>query len=221
MITKAKNTFLCFLIIQLLLIMSSVSYAKGCPNNWKRPSTQTMELGTIYATFAKYENGERYLSMKTGKLKIDVYYLRDALLVKGMDDIEINYDSILGLPVMFALPMQVVSRAVPKGFCNVTEKISFSIMGAEGEISPSAQELLNYKFTSIDKKSAKVKINYFSGTMGFTPPPNAPSEDIDVRGYKLVGQNKPYPVIGSKDLPVTTLGALRRALAEKKNSSTP
>ena len=218
MIAKAKNTFLYFLTIQLLLIMPSISYADNCSNNWKRPSSQTMETEVISATLTEYANGERYFSMKTGTSKVDIYYLRGALLVKGFDDDEINDESIFLLPLMFAVPIKVVSQAVPKGPCSITQKTSFELPEAEGEISPSAQGMLNYKFISVDRTSANIKINHISGTMQFTPPLDAPSEDSDVRGYKIVGPQKPYPVIGGS---YTTLGALRRALKEKKSSPKP
>jgi WG containing repeat len=53
--------------------------------------------------------------------------------------------------------------------------------------------------------------------MKFTPPEAAPSDDTVVKGFKIVDRFKPYTVIGSKDMPVTTLGELRRALDAKKD----
>ena len=221
MTIKIKKILLYLLAIQILFItLASISHAATCSNNWLRPSLQTMETEIMYATLTEHANGERYLFIKQGKSVFNVYYLRGALLVKGLDDAEINYDNIFWLPMAFARPMYIVSQAVSQGPCSIKQKTMFSLSDAEGEVSPLAQGMLSYKFTaSANSKSTNAEKIHFSGTMQFTPPLTAPHKDSDVRGYKLVGQTKPYPVIGSADLPVTTLGELRRLLIEKKNSS--
>lgn len=215
---KIKKILFCSLVIQILFItLSSISYAATCSNNWLRPSSQTMETEIMYAMLTEYANVERYFSMKQGGKTIDIYYLRGALLVKGLDDSEIKYDSIFWLPMVFVMPSVVVSKAVPQGPCSIAQKIPFSLPDAEGEIVPVAPGVLTYKYTSIDKKSADAKISHFGGMMQFTPTLAAPDENTNVKGFKLVSRTKPYPVIGSSDMPVTTLGELRRALDAKKD----
>jgi hypothetical protein len=223
MIAKSKRTFLFFLIIQFLLMMSSFSYAADCAsnNNWKRPSSQTMERGNINAAMTKYENNERHFLMKTGESQIDIYYLDEMLLVKGLDDAEINFNSIALLPMVLSTPMKILSQALPQGPCKITKKITFSLPNIDGEIEPAAEGVLKYKFVITDKKSKDVKVNKFSGMMQFSPPTPMPDENTDVRGYKLVGRTPPYTMIGSSVLPVSTIGELRHALKEKKKSSKP
>jgi hypothetical protein len=223
MIAKNKNIFIYFLVIQLLLIVPSFSYAIDCAsnNNWKRPSSQTMETKHISAALIKYENNERYFSMKRGESQVVIYYLEEMLLVKGLDDAEINFNEIVLLPAILATPVKIISQAFPQGPCKITKKTTFVLPDAEGEIVPSSDGGLNYKFVLIDKKSKEVRTINFIGTMRFTPPIPEPDKNTDVRGFKLVGRTEPYTVIGSSVLPVVTLKELRRVLKEKKSSSKP
>ena len=218
MIIKIKKMLFCLLAIQILFItFSAISYAATCSNNWLRPSSQTMETEIMYATLTEYANVERYFSMKQGGKTIDIYYLRGALLVKGLDDSEIKYDSIFWLPMVFVMPSGVVSKAVPQGPCSIAQKIPFSLPDAEGEIVPVAPGVLTYKYTALDKNSADTKMNHIRGMMQFTPTLAAPDENANVKGFKLVSRTKPYQVIGSSDMPVTTLKELRRVLDAKKD----
>ena len=217
MIIKIRKMLLCFLAVQILFItLSTISYAATCSNNWLRPSSQTMETEIMYATLTEYANVERYFSMKQGGKTIDIYYLRGALLVKGLDDSEIKYDSIFWLPMVF-MPTAVLSKAVPQGPCSIAQKTPFSLPDAEGEIVPVAPGVLTYKYTATDKNSADAKMNHIRGMMQFTPTLAAPDENTNVKGFKLVSRTKPYPVMGGSDMPVTTLKELRRALDAKKD----
>jgi hypothetical protein len=220
MIIKIKKMLFCLLAIQILFItFSAISNAATCSNNWLHPSSQTMETEIMYATLTKYANGEYYFSIKQKGENIDIYFLMGARLVKGLDDSEINYDKIPWIPTVFAMPIQVLLRAVPQGPCSVTQKITFSLPDAEGEITSSAQGVITYRYTATDKKSADARMSHVRGMMQFTPPLAAPSETSNISGYKLVGREKPYPVIGSKDMPMTTIGKLRRELCERQSGT--
>jgi len=62
-------------------------------------------------------------------------------------------------------------------------------------------------------------MNHIRGMMQFTPTLAAPDENTNVKGFKLVSRKKPYPVIGSSDLPVTTIKELRRELYERQSGT--
>ena len=218
MMLPFKKSILCCIAIQLFLITPSILYAASCSNNWLRPSLQTMETEIVYATLTEYTNGERYLFIKQGKSAFDVFYLRGALLVKGLDDSQLNYDTIWQLPMMF-MPMAILSQAVPQGPCSITQKTPFSLPEAEGEITPISQGVIRYEYALKDTKTADTTPRRFRGTMQFTPSAAAPSEDADVKGYKLVGRTKPYPVLGSAGMPATTIRELRRVEAAKAKAA--
>lgn len=215
MIIKIRKMLLCLLAIQILFItLSTISYAATCSNNWRRVSSQTMETEIMSASMTEYANGERYFSIKQGWKTTYVYYLHGALLVKGLDDNEINYNNIFWFPMVFTQG-GVLSKAFPQGHCSITQKTQIALTEAEGEVVPASQGIIAYNYTLTGKQNVK----HFKGVMSFTPQDAAPSEDTVVKDFKIVGQSKPYTVIGSNDMPVTTLGELRRALIEKKNSS--
>jgi len=212
MIIKIRKMLFCLLAIQILFItLSSISHAATCSNNWLRPSSQTMENEIMSASMTEYANVERYLSIKQGWKTTHIYFLRGTLLVKGLDDSEINYDNIFWLPMVF-MQGGVLSNAFPQGPCSITQKTPIALNEAEGEIVPKSQGFIEYDYTLTGKKNVK----HFKGVMNFTPKEAAPSDDTVVKGFKIVERTKPYTIIGSKDMPVTTLGELRRALDAKK-----
>ena len=213
MIMKMRKMLLCSLVIQLFFIsLSFVSYATTCSNSWLRPSSQTMETEIMFASMTDYANIERYLSIKQGWKTIHVYFLQGALLVKGLGDSEINYDNIFWYPMTF-MQSGVLSKAFPQGPCSITQKTPIGLNEAEGEVVPKSQGVIEYDYTLKGKQNVK----HFKGVMNFNPKEAAPSDDTVVKGFKIVNHTKPYTVIGSKDMPVTTLGELRRALDAKKD----
>jgi hypothetical protein len=212
MIMKMRKMLLCLSMIQLLFIsLSFVSHAATCSNNWSVPSSQTMETEIMSASMTDYANIERYLSIKQGWKTIHIYFLQGVLLVKGLDDEEINYNNIFWYPMMF-MQGGVLKKAFPQGPCSITQKTPIASPEAEGEVAPKSQGVIEYDYTLKDKRNVK----YFKGVMNFNPKEAAPPDDTVVKGFKIVDQSKSFLVIGSKDMPVTTLGELRRALDAKK-----
>ncbi len=218
MIAKSKNIFIYFLIIQLFFGMPSFSYAGDCVSNnsWKRLSSITMETNVVSAALTKYANKERYFSMKTKESQVDIYYLDEIFLVKGLAEAEINFHGIFLLPMVLSTPVKIASQAFPQGPCKVTKKTTFSLQNIDGEVEPATDGIINYKFIITDTKSKDVKITEFKGMMKFALPISEPDKNTDVRGYILVDGKPPYTIIGSSVLPVTTIGELRRVLKEKK-----
>ena len=172
---------------------------------------QTMETEMIYAALTEYATGECYFFMKQGTKAFDVYYLHGALLIKGLAESDIDYDNIFWHLMVFVMHAGILTKVVPQGPCGITQKTPISLPEAEGEIIPIAQGVISYHYQTRDKKSAE----HFRGTMQFTPPAAAPSDDADLKSYKLVGRTKPYPVLGGKDMPVRTIAGLRRVMAAK------
>ncbi|MBN1365082.1 MAG: WG repeat-containing protein [Syntrophaceae bacterium] len=212
MIMKIRKMLLCFLAVQILVItFSAISHAATCSNNWRSPSSQTMETEIMTASMTDYADIERYLTVKQGWKTTHVYFLQGVLLVKGLDDDEINYDNIFWYPMMF-MQSGVLSKAFPQGPCSITQKTPIALTEAEGEVVPESQGVIAYDYTLKGKQNVK----HFKGVMKFTPKEAAPSDDTVVKGFKIVNRTKPYTVIGSKDMPVTTLGELRHALDAKK-----
>ena len=234
---KIKKILFCSLVIQILFItLSSISHAATCSNSWLLPSSQTMEMENMSASITEYANGERHFSIKQGGEYIDVYYLKGALLVKGLsaDKIEsYSRETIWWLPMVFVVPASVLSQAVPNGPCNVSGKTPFSIKlsgaigygphkltHAEGEVFPKSPSEIVYKFNAATDPPAKDgKFILYSGTIKLSPKEAAPEDNTNILGYILVRQTRPFLVVGKSDLPVNTLGELRRALMEKKSNS--
>jgi len=234
---KIKKILFCSLVIQILFItLSSISHAATCSNSWLLPSSQTMEMENMSASITEYANGERHFSIKQGGESIDVYYLKGALLVKGLsaDKIEsYSRETIWWLPMVFVVPASVLSQAVPNGPCNLNGKTPFSIKlsgaigygphkltHAEGEVFPKSPSEIVYKFNAATDPPAKDgKFILYSGTIKLSPKEAAPEDNTNILGYILVRQTRPFLVVGKSDLPVNTLGELRRALMEKKSNS--
>lgn len=215
---QLKKLLFCCMAIQIILITPSILHAATCSNNWLRPSSQTMETEVMSASMTEYANGEHYFSFKQGGKEFDVYYLKGAVLVKGLDDSEINYDHIFWLPTVF-MQKGVLLQAFPQGPCSVKQKTTFSLPDATGEITPVAPGVFDYQYSLEKSISSDKDIRNFKGTMKFTQPLAAPFEDSNISGYKLVKREKPYQVIGSKDMPAITIRELRRELYEIHNGT--
>jgi hypothetical protein len=160
------------------------------------------------------------LSIAAGNTAVDVYYLRGGLLVKGLADSELQYDNIWMLPMAQGMSAVLLASAFPNGPCSVAQKTSFTAFSAKGDISPISTGVLAYAY--IDGGPAApsgTKGVRHEGVMKFTPPAAEPPADLDIRSYKLVRRSKPHLVIGTPDLPASTLGELRRWLSGKKADS--
>jgi len=209
---QLKKLLFCCMAIQTILITPSILHAATCSNNWLRPFSQTMETEIMSASMTEYANGEKYFSMKQGWKTIHVYYLLGAVLVKGLDDKEIDFNNVFLYPMVF-MQGGVLSKAFPQGPCSINQKTPIALPEAEGEITTTSQGVITYNY----RLTGQANVKHFKGVVKYTLPEAAPSGDAVVTGYKLVGITKPYPVVGGKDMPATTLGELRRVLDAKKS----
>ena len=181
-------------------------------------------------TQTNFGNGERHFSAKqdTGQ-RVDIYYLKGALLVKGYSQTQIEEfppNTLFMMPMTFSVPITALSVAVPKGPCTLETKMSFStplpgtlrlqdrkLTSAAGEAAPSALANVAYQLEVLIDPPAlnKTSISY-SGTMSFANLQESLPDETDVTGYLLVTRSKPFPVAGSSGVP-GKLGELRRFIA--------
>lgn len=216
MIVAIKKIFISLLATQVFFTTySSLSIASTCSNNWLRPSSQTMETEMMTASMNEYANRERYISIEQHGIKAEIYFLQGALLVKGLDDSQISYDAIFWLPMIFAMPIDVLSKAVPKGPCSVTKKLFFRSAKLEGIIDPVSSGGIVYEY-HLKNNEGKNSPNNYKGKMKFTAPAPAPVGNTNIEGYKLVdGRSKHHTIIGGRDVPAKTIQELRSILALK------
>ncbi|HYA15729.1 MAG TPA: DUF1566 domain-containing protein [Syntrophales bacterium] len=220
--------------------ISSATFAGYCHNNWLALS-QTMETQNVAASMTFYLNGERHFSMRQGKEPaIDVYDLNDTLLIKGSpaDKIEQIRAMVWFSPFTFIVPNAVLYQAVPKGPCSVSGKIPFSVSfsgenrigpgrddgnlkKAEGIVERVSQDEIAYQFKcDVDPAPKDGTTVVYKGTLKLSLEPFL-KDDINVKGYTLVGHTRPFPVVGSSELPVTTLGDVRYTLFQKTKAAKP
>jgi len=205
---QLRKLLFCCMTIQLILMAPSILYAATCSNNWLHPLSQSMETEIMSASMTEYANGEKYFSMKKGWKTVHVYYLLGAVLVKGLDDNEIDFNNIFLYPMVF-IQGGVLSKAFPQGPCSINQKTPIALPEAEGEIATTSQGVIAYKY----KLTGQANVKYFKGVVKYTLPETAPPDDTVVTGYKLIGITKPYPVVGGKEIPATTIKDFRRVMA--------
>jgi len=204
--------------------------AADCRNEWLRPSSQTMSMGSaILFMLTDYKNKERHFSMKQGPNQVDVYYLKGILLVKGYSEAQIEkitQATLFWMPMAFSVPTAILGDAEPKGPCNVGGKMPFSIKssgaimlqnrkisGAVGQLFRSTPSEISYEFdVSFDPPAPQEASVRYAGTMSFAPQEESLSDDTDITGYMVVRHSPPFPVAGSPGVPAK-LGELRRLLA--------
>lgn len=218
-----------------LFSLSGAVAAADCQNDWWRPAFQTMKQDAeISYALTDYQNEERHFSAKKDPdQSLDVYYLKDILLIKGYSEdqiVETGQSVLSRMPIAaMSLANTILARAAPKGPCHVGARtpffLSFSgenrlrdrtLSSAAGHLIQSALNEISYEFeVSIDPPlQGKASIRY-SGTMSFAPQEESPSGDADVTGYTVFPHSRPLPVIGSPAIPVVKLDEVRRFLAPK------
>lgn len=236
--------------IQILLItfffsLSGEVAAADCRNEWWSPSFQTMNMDSVALisfTLTDYKNEERHFSAERGPdQRIDVYYLKDVVLVKGYSEAqieELTQNELSMMPIAtFALPTTILARVAPRGPCSVRAKTPFSIQfsdadrlrdrtisGAVGHLSQSVPNEISYELVVAIAPAPpapyKASVRY-SGTMSFAPQEESPPDDADVTGYTVLTPSRPFPVIGSSAIPVVKLGEVRRFLASRQMAPNP
>lgn len=236
---RARNILI--LPTALLFLLYGALAAADCRNEWGRPSSQTMIMDSaISFTLTDYRNEERHFSAKQGlDQKLDIYYLKDVVLVKGYSEVQIEQVAQHELSMMpmavFAVPTAILTRAAPGGPCNVAAKTPFSIplsganrlrdqtlSGSVGYLFPSSPSEISYELdVSIDPPEQNRASVRYSGTMTFAPQESSPPDDADVAGYTVIAPSRPFPVIGSSAIPVVKLGEVRRFLASRQMAPNP
>ena len=224
------------LLAAVLLSVSGRATAGDCRNDWMHPYAQTMttDSSTSFA-LADYQNKERHFSAENGLgQSLDIYYLKDIVLIKGYSEAQIEEMSrdVLAMMPVFSLgvPSLILSRAAPGGPCNIRAKTQFSIkLAGDNRLrDPSLSSSAGYFFRSAPNQiayqldvlidppvSGKTSVRY-SGTMSFEPQEESPSGDVNVAGYTVFADSRPFPVIGSAAVPVVNLGEVRRFFESRR-----
>ena len=223
------------LLIGLFFSLSAQAGTADCRNDWWGSSSQTMTMdSSISFALTNYKNEERHFSVNQGPDRsLDIYYLKDAVLIKGYSDAQIeqtNQNELSMMPIAtLSLPTTLLAKAAPKGPCNVGAKMPFSIQfsdadklrdrtisGAAGHLIQSAPNEISYEIdVSFDPAPYKALVRY-SGTLSFAPQEESPTNDADLAGFTVFGNSRPFSVIGSSAFPVMKLGEVRRFLATRQ-----
>ena len=243
MMLRARN--ISTLLTGLFFSLSGEVGAADCRNDWWGSSSQTMTMtmdSPISFALTDYKNEERHFSAKQGRDRsLDIYYLKDAVLIKGYSEAQIeqtNQNELSMMPIAtLSLPTTILAMAAPKGPCSVGVKTPFSIQfsdadrlrdrtisSAVGHLFQSAPNEISYELgVSFDPGPPapyKALVRY-SGTLSFAPQEASPTSDADVAGYTVFTPSRPFPVIGSSAIPVVKLGEVRRFLASRQMAPNP
>jgi hypothetical protein len=222
------------------LIAHTTMIATNCTNKWVNASSQTMNMDSEFLfTLKDYKNKERHFSAIQGPNKLDVYYMKGAVLIKGYSEDQIKkiaqkeYGNVLFMmPMAFAVPTAILAKAAPKGPCNVKAKIPFSIpslgemrlqgrklTNIVGQLYSSSPNEISYEFdASTDPPVPNKTLVRYSGAMSFGPQEESLPDDTDVKGYTVVTRSRPYSVAGSPGVPAK-LGELRSFLLIDKRKA--
>jgi hypothetical protein len=238
-IRTTKEAILHFLKgIFFTIVLTQIAFATDCDKSWMQHTSHVMTTESEVLSLIDYANGERHISVKQGNQRFEVYYLKDILLIKGLSSSEIervSQDTVWWLPMGFMVPITVLSEAVPQGPCHLNRPTFFSIdlktdikiessklIKTDGILSPSSSGEILYKFAAaFDPPFQNSKIVMYEGTINFTPPSAVLGDDVNITGYTVIGDTRPFRVVGSSALPVTTLGELKSALVQKTKVSEP
>src|SRR5450756_914971 len=128
MMLRARNVSM--LLTGLFFSLSGEVGAADCRNDWWGSSSQTMTMtmdSPISFALTDYKNEERHFSAKQGRDRsLDIYYLKDAVLIKGYSEAQIeqtNQNELSMMPIAaLSLPTTILARAAPKGPCSVGVK---------------------------------------------------------------------------------------------------
>ena len=204
--------------------------AVDCTQMWEHPISQQIEMRGMSMSLDEYANNERHFSIRQGSHLLDIYFLQDAVLIKGPSSTEIaqyTEDELSWFPMAFAIPDAVLSSMSPNGPCAVKAKIRFSqrlsgslgfgahkLTFAEGSIAPAGPGALAYTFAAtVSPPLEGLNSIQYSGSMRFARNMKPLAANTNVIGYTLVGVVHPLPVVGDATLRLSTLGELRALLA--------
>lgn len=204
--------------------------AESCTHNWEHPVAQQTMMRGMNMSMEEYANNEKHFSIRRDNHVLDIYFLQDAMLIKGPSSNEIEHyseEELSWFPMAFAIPNAVLSSMSPKGPCFVKSKTQFAqrlsgalgfgphkLTYAEGKIEPNGHSSYSYSFAAtVTPPLEGVSSIQYSGSMRFARKAKPLSANTIVTGYTLVGVAHPLPVIGDATLRLSTVGELRSLLA--------
>jgi hypothetical protein len=220
------------------LCMGGLIFAASCPaalagectQNWEHPISQQIEMRGMSLSLEEYANNERHFSIRQANHVLDIYFLQDALLIKGPPLAEIEQyseEELSWFPMAFAIPNAILSSMSPKGPCSIKNKTQFSrrlsgVLGfgahkltfAEGKLVPNGPGKVDYTFAAtVTPPLEGLTAIQYSGSMRFARKIKPLAASTNVTGYTLIGVAHPLPVVGDATLRLSTVGELRALLA--------
>lgn len=214
----------------IFTILCSPALAVDCTWNWEHPVSQRIEMRGMNLSLDEYANNERHFSIRQANHVLDIYFLQDALLLKGPPPAEIEQyseEELAWFPMVFSIPNAILSRMSPKGPCSIKGKTSFShrlsgtlgfgshkLTFAEGNVAPNGPNTVAYSFAAtVSPPLEGFDSIQYSGSMRFARKAKPLSANTNVTGYTLIGIVHPQPVVGDTTLRLSTVGELRALLA--------
>ncbi len=209
------------------------SPAADCRADWRHPIEQHVEMRGMSLSLEEFANDERHFSIRQSDHVLDIYFLQQALLIKGPPPAEIEHyteDELNWFPMVLSIPNSVLSSMSPNGPCSVKSKTQFSqaldgnvgfgqhkLTFAEGAIEPSGPGTLAYRFAAtVSPPLDGVSSIEYSGQLRFAAKTRPLAPSTKLTGYTLVGAEHPMPVVGDANLRLSTLGELRALLTQRE-----
>jgi len=216
--------------VLIFTCFSQTARAVDCTQNWEHPISQQIEMRGMTLSLEEYANNERHFSIKQANHVLDIYFLQDALLIKGPPIAEIEQyseEELSWFPMAFAIPDAILSSMSPKGPCAVKMKTQFSqrlsgalgfgshkLTFAEGSVIPKGTGAMAYTFAAtVSPPLEGLDSIQYSGSMRFARKTKPLAASTNVTGYTLIGVVRPLPVVGDSTLRLSTVGELRALLA--------
>jgi len=205
----------------------------GCHGDWQHPVEQHVQMRGMAMSMEEFANDERHFSIKQSSHVLDIYFLKEALLIKGPSAGEIEHyteEELSWFPMVLAIPNSVLSSLSPKGPCALRGKTQFSqrlagnlgfgphkLTFVEGNIAPSGPSELAYTFAAtVTPPLEGVTSIQYSGSLRFARKAKPLAPSTNVTGYTLIGVERPMPVVGDANLRLSTVAELRTLLAQRE-----
>jgi hypothetical protein len=212
--------------------LSIDTFAADCARHWEHPASEHVEMRGMTLSLDEYAHNERHFSIKRADHLLDIYFLQDALLIKGppLPEIErYSEEELSWFPMAFAIPNTVLSVLSPQGPCSIKNKKQFSrdlpgtlgfgihkLTHVEGEVKPAGSSKVAYRFAiTVSPPLEGQGLIQYSGLIRFAKKTKPLAAATKLTGYALVGVMHPLPLIGGASLRLSTLGQLRAALARQ------
>jgi len=165
---------------------SAIRPALDCSADWRHPVEQHVEMRGMSLALEEFSNDERHFSIRRSDHVLDIYFLQQALLIKGPDAAEIEHyteDELNWFPMVLSIPNSVLHTMSPKGPCSVKGKTQFSqaltgdlrfgphkLTFAEGAVEPAGPNMLAYRFAAtVSPPLDGVTSIEYSGQLRFAP----------------------------------------------------